>query len=125
MKMTEITGISGTYSIPGVQSEAMAKKKESGRLADIQKTFDYSQHNSDKPKQILHQDIHVREISFTFNKHDDFKNIGKESSLGSLDIEKAISDMKRDKIFEEYQYFIGGKPDLENDGEADGNVFLK
>lgn len=125
MRMTEIKGIPGAYKLSGVQPEAVVKELESRQSADRQGTSNYSQQSSGKPERVRYPDIDVKDISLTFNKNDDFEYIGKESSLNSLDIEKAISDMKKDKIFEEYQYFIGGKPDLEDDGEADGNVFLK
>ena len=33
---------------------------------------------------------------------------GADSELMSLDVEKAISDMKRDQVLQQYQFFIGG-----------------
>ena len=32
---------------------------------------------------------------------------GADSELMSLDVEKAISDMKRDQVLQQYQFFIG------------------
>lgn len=66
-------------------------------------------------------------ISLTFNKGDDFSYIGSDFEIESLDISKAISDMRKDKILEDYQYFVG----TTNDGTSnpfesdDGKVFLK
>ena len=42
--------------------------------------------------------------------------IGRDSSLESLDIQKAISDMRKDSILQEYQSFVG------NAGQEDGTV---
>ena len=33
--------------------------------------------------------------------------VGKEADIHSLDVEKAISDMQKDQVLHEYQYFVG------------------
>ena len=45
----------------------------------------------------------------TFHKQDDFGYIGRDSDIHSLDVEKAISDMRKDQILQQYQYFVGSK----------------
>lgn len=50
--------------------------------------------------------------------------IGTQSDIRSLDVQKAISDMKKDRILEEYQYFVGSVREAENDTE-DGIVIRK
>ena len=50
--------------------------------------------------------VDLENISLSFNKND-FGYIGRESSLIRLDVQKAISDMKKDSVLEEYQYFVG------------------
>lgn len=51
-----------------------------------------------------------------------------EVSLEVLDMEKVISDMKKDSVLEQYRYFVGA-PDVENgfyDGlSKDGVVVIK
>ena len=49
------------------------------------------------------------DISITFHKQDDFGYIGRDSDIHSLDVEKAISDMRKDQILQQYQYFVGNK----------------
>lgn len=65
----------------------------------------------------------LENISLTFNKEDDFSYIGKDASVKSLDMQKAISDMKKDGILEEYQYFVGNSRNLYAD--PDGIVIPK
>lgn len=36
-----------------------------------------------------------------------FEMKGKDSDLHTLDVEKAISDMKKDQMLSQYQYFVG------------------
>lgn len=51
----------------------------------------------------------LEDISITFHKQDDFGYIGRNSDIHSLDVEKAISDMRKDQILQQYQYFVGSK----------------
>ncbi len=66
----------------------------------------------------------LQDISLTFNKSDDFSYIGQDAALQSLDVEKAISDMKKDQVLEQYNYFVGNEQNRILSGE-DGNVILK
>lgn len=66
------------------------------------------------------------EVSLTFNKNEEFEYLGSESDLLSLDMHKAISDMKRDGLLRQYQYFVGSSEALVDNGQnEDGAVFLK
>lgn len=64
-------------------------------------------------------------ISLTFNSGDDYSYIGSDFNIEDLDIAKAISDMKKDGILQDYQYFVGNQNDLSNLSSDDGKVFLK
>ncbi len=65
-------------------------------------------------------------ISLTFNSSDDFSYLGSDFEIEKLDINKAIDDMRKDKILEDYQYFVGAQTDLANTfANEDGKVFLK
>lgn len=66
----------------------------------------------------------LENISLTFNKEESFDYLGSESSLMSLDVQKAISDMKRDSVLQEYQYFVGSSQNLFIN-PADGIVIPK
>ena len=68
----------------------------------------------------------VKELSLTFNANDDFGYIGQDSDIASLDMQKAISDMKKDSILQQYQYFVGSAENLfPQSSSEDGAVFLK
>ncbi len=67
--------------------------------------------------------IDPNEVSLTFNKGEDFSYIGRDSDIGSLDMEKAISDMKQDSILQEYQYFVGNSNNVFQ--SEDGVVLAK
>lgn len=48
----------------------------------------------------------LEDISLGFNKQDDFSYIGKDADIEQLDMQKAISDMKKDNLFHQYQFFV-------------------
>lgn len=70
--------------------------------------------------------VDINEISLTFNAGEDYGYIGRDSDIASLDMQKAISDMQKDQVLQQYQYFVGNAKNLfpKNNGE-DGSVFLK
>lgn len=69
----------------------------------------------------------LENVSLTFNQNDSFDYIGKDSDPVTLDMQKAISEMQKDKILEEYQYFVGNAQNLFSSQKesSDGLVFAK
>ena len=67
----------------------------------------------------------LENISLNFNTGDDYSYIGSESDVDALDMEKLISDMKKDKVLEDYQYFVGSSNVQNTFADNDGAVFLK
>ena len=68
----------------------------------------------------------LENISINFNKGEDYSYIGSESDIQTLDMQKAISDMRKDKILEDYQYFVGSSQNLMSSiNNEDGSVFMK
>ncbi len=68
----------------------------------------------------------LEDISLTFNTGDDFSFLGNDFEIGNLDMQQAISDMRKDKILEDYNYFVGSSENLTKELEnEDGKVFLK
>lgn len=56
--------------------------------------------------------VDLENISLTFNKEESYDYIGSESGLANLDMQKAISDMRKDEILQGYQYFVGSANSL-------------
>lgn len=48
----------------------------------------------------------LEDISIGFNKQNDYSYIGKDADIEQLDMQKAISDMKKDNLFHQYQFFV-------------------
>lgn len=67
--------------------------------------------------------LNPEEVSLGFQKNDDFSYIGRDKDIASLDIQKAISDMKQDSVLQEYQYFVGSAQNVYH--SQDGTVLEK
>ena len=66
------------------------------------------------------------QVSLKFNKEDSFDYIGMDSSLDNLDMQKAISDMQKDRVLQNYQYFVGSAGNIFGDMPSeDGLVVVK
>lgn len=54
-----------------------------------------------------------------------YELIGRESEIAALDVEQAISDMKKDQVLQQYQFFVGESRAGENlDRLRTGENFL-
>ncbi len=80
--------------------------------------------SADTAGQAKRQDVPLENVSLTFHRRGDFNTIGRDSDIRSLDVEKAISDMKKDSVLQQYQYFVGSSRNLV-DESADGTVIQK
>ena len=56
-------------------------------------------------------------------KQESFDYLGKDSDINDLDMQKAISDMQKDQMLMQYQYFVGSAKNLFSNG--DGTVIVK
>lgn len=64
----------------------------------------------------------IEDISLSLSEPSGFEMKGRDSSLSSLDMEKAVSDMQKDQALMQYQYFVG---DSGIQQSADGIVIAK
>lgn len=103
-------------SAPIVISDVQQEKTADMTAADIRETAFF-----ERPAR---RDAKLEDISITFNKQDSFEYVGQDSDIRSLDMERAISDMKKDQVLQQYQYFVGSVRNLLADN-ADGVVFAK
>ncbi len=89
------------------EEEVRRQDQEQQQAALQQSTPDYS-HISDLAAQDRRaKAADLENISLTFIKTDSFDYLGSESGLENLDVMKAVSDMRKDEVLQEYQYFVG------------------
>lgn len=68
------------------------------------------------------QNASLENISLSL-RDDFFEMKGRESDLRELDVQKAVSDLQKDEVLQQYQYFVGPSGNLPD--TEDGIVFQK
>lgn len=107
-------------AIPAVSAEEIKPQETDWQLPEK----DTSTAAADTPAKVRRTKKPLEDISLTFNANEDFEYLGQDSDIRNLDMEKAISDMKKDQILQQYQYFVGSSKDLFQN-TADGIVVPK
>lgn len=69
------------------------------------------------------QNASLEDISLSLTETSGFEMKGRQSDITSLDMEKAVSDMQKDRALMQYQYFVG-ESNVVNNNE-DGIVIAK
>lgn len=66
----------------------------------------------------------LENISLTFQQNESFDYIGQDKNILNLDVEQAISDMKKDSILQEYQYFVGSSQNIFQSQQTDDGIVI-
>lgn len=95
--------------------------------AGSQELSSQNQSQQDIKKAPAHSD--PKEFTFDFQNRNRFNLVAATSSMEDVDIKKAVSDMEKDPVLDQYKFFIGTVPQeqkVPNLGtDADGTVTLK
>lgn len=115
-------------NIPTVDTEYVKKQDEQAVEADE----NLQDHQNDRTSSDIavigeHRSriAELENVSLTLNSEDTFDYIGSDSEIRNLDVQKAVSDMKKDQILEEYQYFYGNSSNHNITQSEDGLVMQK
>lgn len=126
--INDYSSILNNYRIPSIPSVSIeeVKKQDAERIAaENQAPAKVSSLEDVALPSKPRNDAALEDISLTFNKGDDYGYIGKDSNIYSLDVENAISDMQKDSILKQYQYFVGNNNAGTIVDNADGMVVPK
>lgn len=129
MGISPITGTSGiqpyykSYEIPRKTPEGIKEKEQSIEAVQPIMEGDNALQADSTTVDTRSRSTDPENISLKFNKEETFDYIGSESGLDNLDVRKAISDMQKDEILQEYQYFVGSAKPLIN--TEDGIILTK
>lgn len=107
-------GFYNQYRLPEIPSVSVEDVKKQNLEADAQEQKALTgtpamQEYTSQPHSQAPRMADLEDISLTFNKNETYGYIGKDASLENLDMMSAISDMQKDKVLEQYQYFVGPK----------------
>ncbi len=86
--------------------EDVQKQKDSLSTSDKKGINESDAKNQTPDREVLDtKEVINYAVNAQMNK--DKELIGSESDLQRLDVEKAVSDMRKDSILQEYQFFVG------------------
>lgn len=113
------------YYVPTIPDNSLENiQSRSGREEIFAETSAADIHEEASAAAPARRDAALEDISITFNKQEGFDYIGQDRDIRNLDVEKAISDMKKDQVLQQYQYFVGSVKNLTAES-ADGLVIAK
>ena len=126
--LSEYGGLYNNYrvvDIPRVDFDEVKAQDEIKKAEEVSSVLSLPESNETVPD-LRSKSADLDNISLTFNKQDDYSYLGMDFNIESLDMDQAISDMRRDSILEDYQYFVGSA-DRINDAfqSEDGKVVIK
>lgn len=108
-----------TISVEGVRRQDALKLKE-------QNVAGLNAYETPSDPVVRKPDAPLEDIALTFHRQDDFSYLGQDSDIHSLDVERAITDMQKDKMLRQYQYFVGSARNVyESTQSPDGIVIPK
>ena len=103
--------ISGIRPIDDVNNYNSIKNSEFFGTSEIQKetlVTDGCVQETKEEQDALQQNAgRVFDYASQYDPDVEYELKGRESDLFSLDVEKAISDMKKDQVLQQYQFFVG------------------
>ena len=120
-----------TYAIGGKQNNNNLQNTENVQIeqtgAGSQESGNHNQTDKEINKAPAHSD--PKGFAFDFENRNRFNLVAATNSMEDVDIKKAVSDMEKDPVLDQYKFFIGTTqkmqkvPNLGTD--ADGTVTLK
>lgn len=111
MSIDYISSYGGFYNqyrmpeIPRVSVEDVKKQDEQVNEVPVSPATEPEQ----QPVSQASRMANLEDISLSFNVNETYDYIGRDADLQNLDMMKAISDMQKDAVLEQYQYFVGPK----------------
>ena len=74
-------------------------------ISGIRPSLGFYSYNSIKIDELRNQQLAVTAQGYQPDETYELK--GAESDISKLDVEKTMSDLEKDKVLEQYQYFVG------------------
>ena len=112
-KISQYGGFYDRYRLPQISQvsvEEVKKQDEELKRREMQQGMEAPQ--VDRPQKFFSRAprmAKLEDVSLSFNINETYDYIGRDADLQNLDMMSAISDMQKDKVLEQYQYFVGPK----------------
>ncbi len=127
MGISDYSSLFQNYRIPNIpevkigQIETQAPTVQESPVVPQEKTVITEQEPFRNP---AGKSADLENISLKFNTGEEYDYIGKDRDIEQLDMQKAISDMKKDSILQQYQYFVGSAQNLNNGMVSEDGIVI-
>ena len=101
-----------------VNGSPLKEQEAQAEVVAMQQPSSVEEDNSAKAPKVSNPN----DFTFDFRKNNSYNLVGATSAVEDMDVEKAVSDMKKDVVLDQYKFFVG-PANLGTD--ADGTVRLK
>lgn len=114
------------YRIPDISevSPGQLKQQEQLKPDDVQLQDKKVIEEKEPVRNPAAKNADLENISLKFNNGEDYGYIGMDSDIEKLDMQKAISDMKRDSILWQYQYFVGSAQNILSENRFEDGIVV-
>lgn len=117
----QYSGLNNVHSISNItQVDTGELLRQQNEKQDVKQVENTSQN-----QRIPVENARLENISLGFNKSDTYDFIGRDKDTTNLDIAKAVDEMRKDQMLEQYQFFVGTRPDDMMYQSGDGVVVRK
>ena len=106
MNISGIRPYAGFYDYNSIKAEAL----RSQQIAEAQPTLSLQQREEPQvtvTEVPVEQNFDSYDFAQTYRSGETYELKGKDSDLESLDVQKAVSDLGKDQVLQQYQYFVG------------------
>jgi len=106
MNISGIRPYAGFYDYNSIKAEAL----RSQQIAEAQSTISLQQNEEPQvtvPATPVEQNFDSYDFAQTYRPGETYELKGRDSDLESLDVQKAVSDLGKDQVLQQYQYFVG------------------
>lgn len=105
MNISGIRPLAGINDYNSIRDYGISDEKSSVQAAGVTEHDSEVQQETDAAK--ARQTFGAQDYAKQYQSDVSYEMKGSDSDLLSLDIEKAISDMKKDQVLQQYQFFVG------------------
>ncbi len=117
MNISGIRPISGYYDYNEIEKVAEVP------VTPVEKPVEPVQKVTERTPEIeAQQTFGAYDYANQYNPDATYSLKGEESDIRSLDVEKAVSNMRKDEVIHQYQYFVGQSMGLQSAGNNQASV---
>lgn len=110
MNISGIRPYAGFYDYNSIKAEALRNQQ----IAEAQIALSSQQTKEPQNDVVtapIEQNFSSYDFAQTYRPDETYELKGRDSDLESLDVQKAVSDLGKDQVLQQYQYFVGSNED--------------